>query len=104
MRSGGLGRLNVYLVLSSRSSGYLCRSPVDIPWSEAREGEDRMQVAAVGTHPVEPVGAVILQAEDDPLPVGRVGPGVGPELGAAVVGQVAQAGPVRPDGGNVRRL
>ncbi len=60
-----------------------------------------MQVAAVGAHPVEPVAAVILEAEDDPLPVGGVGPDIGSEIGAAVVGQVAQAGPVRADGGDV---
>src|SRR6266487_4511204 len=102
MRSGGSGRLNFDLVLSSRSSGLLCGPPIDIPWSEAREGEDRMQVTAVGAHPVEPVAAVILEAEDDPLPVGGVGADVGPEIGAAVVRQVAQASPVGPDGGDVR--
>jgi hypothetical protein len=52
-----------------------------------------MEVAAVGPHLVEGVTAVILETEDDPLAVGRVGAGEGVDGAALVLRQVWKVGP-----------
>ena len=78
-----------------------CGPPVDAPGPEAREAQDRVQLAAVGAHPIERVTAVILEPECDPLAIGRVRAGIGPEVGALVVRQVAKVCPVGADGGYV---
>ena len=59
-------------------------------------------MAAVGVHLVEPEAAVVLEAEDDPASVGRVGADERVDLAPLVVREEAQVGPVGTDGGDVR--
>ena len=51
-------------------AGLCAWAPVDVPRLEARERQDRVERAAVGPHPVEAILTVVLEPEDDPLPVG----------------------------------
>src|SRR6266852_4722215 len=99
---GVLGFVFVYrnlIVLISRS-----RAPGDKARPEAREAKDRPGVAAVGVHFEEPEATVILQAEDDPAPVGRVGAGKGLDVPALELRQEAEARSGWTDGGDVCRV
>jgi hypothetical protein len=55
-------------------------------------------------HFEEPEATVILEAEDDPAPIGRVGAGEGVDIATLVVSQVAEARSVWTDGGDVCRV
>src|SRR5215831_1048679 len=77
--------------------------PRDQSRPEARQGQNRAHITAVGAHLVQSGLAMILKPEHDPAAVRRVRPNRRLHVASFVMRQKTQVSSVRPDGCNVCR-